>query len=142
MSEIIRGGLESVDSGQLEAALAVGMTRRQAMRRIVAPQAARVITPTVGNQYNYMIKATSLLSFIGVYELFEDAEVGYSATFRPVEYFIGVAFWYLVLTTVWGLIQVQIERKLGASELASTSERRSWGRVLMEVLGGKKPAST
>jgi polar amino acid transport system permease protein len=135
MSEIIRGGLDSVDPGQLEAALAVGLTRRQAMRRIIAPQAARVIIPTIGNQYNYMIKATSLLSFIGVYELFEDAEVGYSATFRPVEYFLGVAFWYLVLTTVWSLIQAQIERKLGASERATDRETRSWWRQLADVLG-------
>lgn len=124
MSEIIRGGLDSVDVGQLEAGLAVGMSKRQAMRRIIAPQAARVIIPTVGNQYNYMIKATSLLSFIGVYEMFQDAEVGYSATFRPVEYFIAVAFWYLVLTSAWGLVQSRIERKLGAAERRSTLRRR------------------
>lgn len=126
MSEIIRGGVDSVEAGQLESALAVGMTRRQAMRRIIAPQAARVIIPTVGNQYNYMLKATSLLSFIGVYEMFQDAQVGYSASFRPVEYFIGVAIWYLVLTSVWGLIQAQIEKKLGASDSDLIGERRLW----------------
>jgi len=126
MSEIIRGGLKSVESGQLEAALAVGMTRRQAMRRIIAPQAVRVIVPTVGNQFNYMLKATSLLSFIGVYEMFQDAQVGYAATFRPVEYFLGVGFWYLVLTTLWGLIQSWIERKLGASDAEYRRERRIW----------------
>lgn len=126
MSEIIRAGVDSVDSGQLESAMAVGMTRRQAMRRIIAPQAARVITPAVGNQFNYMLKATSLLSFIGVYEMFQDAQVGYSASFRPVEYFIGVAIWYLVLTSVWGLIQARIEKKLGASDSDFTRERRLW----------------
>lgn len=125
-SEIIRGGVDSVESGQLEAALSVGMTRSQAMRRIVAPQAARVIIPTIGNQYNYMLKATSLLSFIGVYEMFQDAQVGYSASFRPVEYFIGVAIWYLVLTSLWGLIQSRIEKKLGASESDIMKERRLW----------------
>lgn len=126
MSEIIRAGVDSVDSGQLESALAVGMTRRQAMRRIIAPQAARVITPAVGNQFNYMLKATSLLSFIGVYEMFQDAQVGYSASFRPVEYFIGVAIWYLVLTSLWGLVQARIEKKLGASDFDVTGERRLW----------------
>lgn len=126
MSEIIRGGVDSVEAGQLEAALSVGMTRRQAMRKIIAPQAARVIIPTIGNQYNYMLKATSLLSFIGVYEMFQDAQVGYSATFRPVEYFIGVAIWYLVLTSVWGLIQSRIEKKLGASEFETIGDRRLW----------------
>ncbi len=126
MSEIIRGGIDSIDPGQLESALAVGMTRRQAMRRIVAPQAARVIIPTVGNQFNYMLKATSLLSFIGVYEMFQDAQVGYAATFRPVEYFMGVAFWYLVLTSLWAILQAKIEKKLGASEFEVTGKRSLW----------------
>lgn len=135
MSEIIRGGVDSVDAGQLESALSVGMTRHQAMRRIIAPQAARVIVPTVGNQFNYMLKMTSLLAFIGVYELFQDAQVGYSASFRPIEYFIGVAFWYLVLTSIWGLIQARIEKKLAASELQpSTNEsgrmKWAWNRGL------------
>ncbi|MGI8761559.1 MAG: amino acid ABC transporter permease [Jatrophihabitantaceae bacterium] len=126
MSEIIRGGVDAIEAGQLEAALSVGMTRRQAMRKIIAPQAARVIIPTIGNQYNYMLKATSLLSFIGVYEMFQDAQVGYSATFQPVEYFLGVAIWYLVLTSVWGVIQSRIEKKLGASDYENIGDRRLW----------------
>ena len=112
MSEIIRAGIQAVDPGQMEAALSVGMTRSKAMRRIVLPQAARVIVPPLGNEFNNMIKNTSLLAFIGVYEMFFDAEVGYSTTFRPVEYFFAVAFWYLVLTTIWSLIQARIERRL------------------------------
>lgn len=117
MSEIIRAGIGAVDRGQMEAAQSVGMTRRLAMRRIVLPQAARIIVPPLGNEFNGMIKSTSLLAFIGVYELFLDAEVGYSTTFKPVEYFVAVAIWYLVLTTIWGFIQARIERRLGASEL-------------------------
>ena len=74
MSEIIRAGIQSVDPGQMEAALSVGMTRSLAMRRIVLPQAARVIVPPLGNEFNGMIKNTSLLAFIGVYEMFFDAE--------------------------------------------------------------------
>jgi polar amino acid transport system permease protein len=70
-----------------------------------------------------MLKTTSLLAFIGVYELFLDADVHYSTTFKPVEYFSAVAVWYLLLTTLWSLIQVQIERKLGASE---REEGESW----------------
>jgi polar amino acid transport system permease protein len=116
MSEIIRAGILAVDPGQMEAAKSVGMTDRLAMRRIVLPQAARVIVPPLGNEFNGMIKNTSLLAFIGVYEIFLDAEVRYSTTFKPVEYFAAVAIWYLLLTTVWTLIQVQIERRLGASE--------------------------
>jgi polar amino acid transport system permease protein len=116
MSEIIRAGILSVDAGQMEAALSVGMTRPLAMRRIVLPQAARVIVPPLGNEFNGMIKNTSLLAFIGVYEMFFDAETHYSTTFKPVEYFLAVAFWYLVLTTIWSVIQVRIERRLNPAE--------------------------
>jgi polar amino acid transport system permease protein len=137
MSEIIRAGIGAIDRGQMEAAKSVGMTYGLAMRRIVLPQAARVIVPPLGNEFNGMIKNTSLLAFIGVYELFLDAEQGYSVTFKPVEYFIAVAFWYLVLTTVWGLIQVQIERKLGASD---RPEDESWALRLFGIPSPAKGA--
>jgi polar amino acid transport system permease protein len=116
MREIIRAGIDAVDSGQLEAAHSLGMPYRLAMRRIVLPQATRFIIPPLGNEFNAMMKNSSLVFFIGVTELFGDAEIRYSTTFKPVEYFLAVAFWYLVLTTVWSLIQAQIERKLAASE--------------------------
>src|SRR5256714_10225849 len=116
MREIIRAGIDSIDKGQMEAAKSLGMRYGLAMRRIVLPQAARVIVPPLGNELNNMLKTTSLLFAIGVYEMFADAEIGYSNSFQPVEYFLGVAFWYLVLTTVWTFIQAAIERKLAASE--------------------------
>lgn len=123
MSEIIRAGIASIDAGQMEAAKSVGMTRGMAMRRIILPQAARVIVPPLGNEFNGMIKNTALLAFIGVYEMFQDAEIQYSNTFLPVEYFGAAAVWYLLLTTIWSLIQAQIERRLGASE---RQEQESW----------------
>ena len=135
MSEIIRAGIQSVDPGQMEAALSVGMTRSLAMRRIVLPQAARVIVPPLGNEFNGMIKNTSLLAFIGVYEMFFDAQRHYSTTFKPVEYFFAVAFWYLVLTTIWSLIQAQIERRLNPAEeqegrrVMARVRRMQWGRA-------------
>jgi polar amino acid transport system permease protein len=116
MREIIRAGIDAVDPGQTEAARSLGMTHRLAMRRIVLPQAARVIVPPLGNEFNGMLKTSSLLAFIGVYELFQDAEVHYSNTFQPVEFLFAVACWYLLLTFVWTLIQAQIERRLAASE--------------------------
>jgi polar amino acid transport system permease protein len=116
MREIIRAGIDSVDPGQMEAARSLGMTSRLAMRRIVLPQAARVIVPPLGNEFNSMLKTTSLLAFIGVYELFQDADVHYSTTFRPVEYFAAVAVWFLLLTTAWTLIQTRIERRLAVSD--------------------------
>jgi polar amino acid transport system permease protein len=116
MSEIIRAGIQSVDTGQLEAARSLGMPHRLGMRRIVLPQAARVIVPPLGNEFNNMLKTTSLLAFIGVYELFLDADVHYSSTFKPSEYFAAVAFWYLMLTVIWSVIQAWIEGRLAASE--------------------------
>jgi len=116
MREIIRAGIDAVDKGQMEAAKSLGMPYRLAMRRIILPQATRFIVPPLGNEFNNMMKTSSLIFFIGVTELFGDAEIRYSTTFKPVEYFLAVAFWYLMLTTVWSLIQSQIERKLSASE--------------------------
>ncbi len=115
MREIIRAGIDSIDKGQMEAAKSLGMRSGLAMRRIILPQAARVIIPPLGNEFNNMMKTTSLVYTIGVYELFADAEQGYSLTFHP-EYFVAVAFWYLVLTTIWSFIQASIERRLAVSE--------------------------
>jgi polar amino acid transport system permease protein len=116
MSEIVRAGILSIDPGQMEAAKSLGMTFGKAMRRIVLPQAMRVIVPPLGNEFNNMLKTTSLLAFIGVYELFLDADIHYSSTFKPTEYFAAVAFWYLMLTVVWSVIQAWIEGRLAASE--------------------------
>jgi polar amino acid transport system permease protein len=127
MREIIRAGIDAVDRGQLEAARSLGMPYRLAMRRIVLPQATRFIIPPLGNEFNNMMKTSSLVFFIGVTELFGDAEIRYSTTLKPVEYFLAVAFWYLVLTSVWSVIQAQIERKLSASERGD--ELSFWERV-------------
>jgi polar amino acid transport system permease protein len=127
MREIIRAGIDAIDRGQMEAAKSLGMPYSLGMRRIVLPQAARVIVPPLGNEFNNMIKTTSLIAFIGATELFQDAEIHYSQTFKPVEYFAAVAFWYLVLTSVWSLIQLWIERKLGASDRGD--ELGPWQRL-------------
>jgi len=115
MREIIRAGIDAVDRGQMEAAKSLGMRHGLAMRRIVLPQAARVIVPPLGNEFNNMMKTTSLVYTIGAYELFADAEQGYSQTFHP-EFFVAVAFWYLVLTSAWTVVQAAIERRLAVSE--------------------------
>ena len=75
-----------------------------------------VIVPPLGNEFNNMMKTSSLVSFIGVYELFQDAEVHYSNNFKPVEVFLAVALSYLMLTTVWSFIQSRIERRLAVSD--------------------------
>jgi polar amino acid transport system permease protein len=117
MREIIRAGIDSIDRGQMEAAKSLGMRYGMATRRIVLPQAARVIVPPLGNEFNNMMKTSSLVTIIGVYELFTDAQTFQSASFSTdVGPFIAVAFWYLVLTSIWSFIQALIERKLAVSE--------------------------
>ena len=115
MREIIRAGIDSVDRGQMEAAKSVGMTYGLAMRRIILPQAARVIVPPLGNEFNNMMKTTSLLFTIGVFEMFAYSEQNYSRFFLA-DYFLAIAVWYLMLTTVWTFIQAYIERRLAVSE--------------------------
>ena len=138
MREIIRAGIDSIDPGQMEAAKSLGMRNRLAMRRIILPQAARVIVPPLGNEFNNMMKTSSLIFFIGVTELFGDAEIRYSRDFLPAEYFVAVAFWYLVLTTAWTFIQAAIERRLAVSEVEQISlrERVANAWSLMPVFGG------
>ncbi len=117
MREIIRAGIDSIDKGQMEAGKSLGMRSGAIMRRIVLPQAARVIVPPLGNEFNNMMKTSSLIYLIGVYELFSDAEQVFSKT-GNVAPFIAVAFWYLVLTSIWSVIQAVIERRLAVSEHA------------------------
>jgi polar amino acid transport system permease protein len=116
MTEIVRAGILSIDPGQMEAAKSLGMTYSKAMRRIVLPQAARVIVPPLGNEFNNMLKTTSLLVVLGnvpeLYVTFSRMNSSGPTVFHPFELFIAAAIWYLLLTSVWGLIQARIERRL------------------------------
>jgi polar amino acid transport system permease protein len=115
MTEIVRAGIIAIDPGQLEAAKSLGMTYGQAMRRIVLPQAARVIVPPLGNEFNNMLKTTSLLTLISVQELFVTFQIlnaNGADSFHPFELFFACAIWFLLLTTIWSLIQGRIERRL------------------------------
>ena len=116
MAEIVRAGIISIDPGQSEAAKSLGMTYGQMMRRIILPQAARVIIPPLGNEFNNMLKNTSLLVIIAVTELyttFSYKNGSGSTSFHPFELFLAAAVWYLLLTTIWGFIQGWIERRVG-----------------------------
>jgi polar amino acid transport system permease protein len=113
MTEIVRAGIISIDPGQMEAAKSLGMSYGQGMRRIVLPQAARVIVPPLGNEFNNMLKTTSLLVIISVPELYVVFSRKQGNDFAPFEYFLAAAVWYLGLTTIWTIIQSQIEARLG-----------------------------
>ncbi|NEI71680.1 ABC transporter permease subunit [Rhizobium lusitanum] len=115
MAEIIRGGLLAVDSGQHEAAKALGYTPAQSMLRIVFPQALRVIIPPIGNQTISMLKTTSLVSVVAAQDLLTRAQNIYARNFLIIELLIVASIWYLVMTTVASAIQLVIERRLGKS---------------------------
>lgn len=113
MSEIVRGGILSVDGGQEEAARALGMSPARVMRRVVLPQAMRVILPPTGNQVISMLKSSSLISVTAVAELLYSAQLIYQQTFQTIPLLIVASFWYLVLTTVFSIGQYYIERRFG-----------------------------
>ncbi len=115
MAEIMRGGLMAVDSGQQEAAKALGYTPTQAMLRIIFPQALRVIIPPIGNQTISMLKTTSLVSVVAAQDLLTRAQNIYAKNFLIIELLIVASIWYLVMTTVASSLQYVIERRLGRS---------------------------
>lgn len=113
MAEIIRAGIEAVSPGQMEAAKSLGMNYWMAMRLIVLPQAARVIIPPLGNEFNNMMKTTTLMEVISANELFFAFTQINARIFEPFELFIAASLYYLGLTTIWSLIQARIESRLG-----------------------------
>ncbi|WP_149184358.1 amino acid ABC transporter permease [Streptomyces sp. TRM49041] len=110
MAEITRAGIQSVDQGQTEAAHALGMKGTQTMRRIVLPQAMRVIIPPTGNEFINMLKTSSLAFAIGYGELFLRGREFGSRTLAIMEGYIVVSLWYLALTTVFSIGQYYLER--------------------------------
>ena len=132
MAEIVRAGIQSVDTGQMEAAKSLGMTYGLAMRRIILPQALRVIIPPTGNEFISMLKTSSLASAIAVDELLQRAESIYAVNLRNMELLSVAALYYLVLTTIFSIGQAWLESRLGDRR---ARERRSvWTGILS--LGG------
>ena len=113
MAEIVRAGIQAIDPGQMEAASSLGMTFGQAMQRIILPQAAKVIIPPPGNEFNNMMKTTSLMTVISAADLFFGFTQVNGRLFKPFELFIAASLYYLALTTIWDFIQRRIEANLG-----------------------------
>ncbi|MFE9854060.1 amino acid ABC transporter permease [Streptomyces sp. NPDC005780] len=110
MAEICRAGLLSVDEGQTEASHALGMSHSKTLRRVVIPQAMRVIVPPTGNEVINMLKTTSLVAAVQFYELFKYAQDIGQASGAPVEMYFLAAAWYLVMTSVLSVGQYYLER--------------------------------
>lgn len=126
MSEIVRSGLISIDAGQHEAAAALGMTPGLMLRRIVLPQALRVIIPPTGNEVIGMLKTSSLASVLALQELLYSAQIIYSRTFQTIPLLIVASLWYLLVTTLLSIGQHFIEQRYGRGiTRPSTSPRIS-----------------
>jgi polar amino acid transport system permease protein len=110
MSEIVRAGILSVDEGQTEAAASLGMRRARIIRRIVLPQAMRVIIPPTGNETISMLKTSSLASVISVVELTDASESAIHIVFNAIPLYVVASLWYLFFTTVLSIGQYYIER--------------------------------
>jgi polar amino acid transport system permease protein len=115
-AEVVRGGILSIDPGQAEAARAIGMTRLTTLRRIVLPQALRVIIPPVGNEIVSMIKLTSVASVIQYDEVLHNAQTIYYANARVIELLLVATVWYLALVTVFSIAQHFLEKILARSQ--------------------------
>lgn len=122
ISEIVRGGMLSVDSGQYEASKSIGMSYTTALRRIILPQAMRVIVPPLGNEFIALIKFTSLASIIGFSDVLRNAQDIYYVNAKVIELLMVAAFWYLVVVTLLSLGQSALERRFGRG-FASTVRR-------------------
>jgi polar amino acid transport system permease protein len=113
MAEIVRAGIISVDEGQTDAAQALGMSRLQTMRRIVLPQAMRVIIPPTGNETISMLKTSSLVSVIAYAELLYSVQLIYSVNFKQIPLLLVASIWYLIFTSLLSVGQYYIERHFG-----------------------------
>ncbi|MDX2593758.1 amino acid ABC transporter permease [Streptomyces sp. WI03-4A] len=110
-AEIVRGGVISLDQGQLEAAAALGIPRLRQIRRIVLPQAMRAILPTAGNEIIGLLKGTSVVYVMSIGELFYQAQVIYGRTGRVIPMLLVATAWYVVLTSVLSVAQYYVERR-------------------------------
>ena len=113
MAEIFRAGIEGVPHGQREAARALGLKEWVILRKIVLPQAMRIIVPPVGNQFIQMLKDSSLVSVMGVWELTFIARTAGRAEFRHLEMLIAAALIYWLLSIVFEIVQVRLEAYYG-----------------------------
>lgn len=139
-SEIVRAGILSVDEGQSEAAGALGLTRMQTMRKVVLPQAMRVIIPPTGNEVIGMLKTTSLVSVIAVPELLYSAQIIYSKNLQVIPLLIVASIWYILITTVFNIGQGYLERRF--SRGTTRAVVLTWNQRLAKYFRVHSPLGT
>jgi polar amino acid transport system permease protein len=133
LTELVRGGIISVDQGQQEAASALGLSPAQSLRDVILPQAMRVIVPGLGNETIGMLKTSSLASVIAYPELLDQAQKIYFVNARVIELLLVASAWYLIATSVLSIAQYYIERRLGR-HLQRVRPRSAFERLILHVL--------
>jgi polar amino acid transport system permease protein len=123
MSEIIRGGLTAVDRGQREAASSLGLRPLQTLRSVILPQAVRLIVPPTGNQAIGMLKASAIVSVIGMQDLLTQAQAIYARNFLVIELLCVSSLWYLAITTIASIGQHFVEKHLAPKGRSSGSQK-------------------
>jgi polar amino acid transport system permease protein len=143
MGEIIRAGIRSVDSGQVRAAESLGMSRMRTMRRIVLPQALRLIIPPTGNEVISVLKGTSICIVIAYAELLTSVQLIYSSTFQTIPLLTVACIWYIAITTMLTMVQVRIERRFAGGSRSEVNHRNRLTRqnVLLRGRLGKDGAA-
>jgi polar amino acid transport system permease protein len=136
MAEVVRGGILSVDPGQNEAAAALGMSRGRTMRRIVLPQAMRVIIPPTGNETITMLKTTSLVLVVGAGDLLSRTSTIGARNFTTIELLLVASVWYVVLTSVASYGQYHLERRF-ARGTAHAPPQTALQRILANLRPGR-----
>lgn len=116
MTEIFRAGIQAIPRGQIEAASALAMPEGLIMRRIILPQAVRIVTPAIGNEFIAMIKDSALVSFVGIQELFWRTRTTGAAHFHSFETLLFAALVYWLLTIVFSLFQERLEKRMAESD--------------------------
>jgi polar amino acid transport system permease protein len=139
MAEIVRAGLKTVSKGQTEAALSLGMHPRLLVRRVVLPQAMRMIIPPTGNETINLLKTTSLVSIIAVGDILYSAQAVYARTFETIPLLLVVALWYLIVVSVMSGGQFFLERSFARDEAAS--QRGLLPRTLQNLLSSRRKVS-
>jgi polar amino acid transport system permease protein len=142
MAEIVRAGIISVDDGQTEAASALGMRRLTVMRRIVLPQAMRVIIPPTGNETISMLKTSSLASVIAYVELFYSVQLIYANNYQEIPLLVVAAIWYIAITSVLYVGQYFLERRYGRGTVFAQPDNsfiQRVGRILLAQRSRRTP---
>lgn len=112
MAEIFRGGIQAIDNGQMEAARSLGLSYSKTMRRVILPQAVKIMIPSILNQFIVTLKDTSILSVISIRELTATGQIIIARNYKPLQMYAIVACMYFILITVLTLVSSYIERKI------------------------------